>query len=601
MSTRREITFAVTPAGPTNPANGLDTQRAAFRDAARIEMGAELDLAAQADRIPISRLLSDGQAIGPLRLKRISATEAEAIPTENFSLDRSELAVGKKGTLTDKTRKKSGSLTIKSIQKDKVILKVSKVWETPSQPQFLIRDGMALTGAIYERLGHPSPAWPPVNPDPIKAEKLGSDTEGKGKNFQECLALCLAENGLAGIKGPPGTGKTYLLAWTAVLLAKQGKSVLICTTSHPATDTALEKVLTVAKETRTNPKIAKKPRTGETISEELSAAGVAEIETLKNPKLYEEHKIVGAVIASIMASIEEMPKADFILIDEAGQVPAYSACALAPAAQNMVLFGDENQLDPILVGEHHDDLESAHSAAAFLRRRLPDRTKTLLVNHRSNQHSVEHTQKNYYSDIQLEAGDHKDAKIEGGTILLNEKEIKLGGYGTNVINIGHQNRKKHAPEESEAAAKIVKALLGKTLYLPDGNRPLESQDFAVLCPNKRQAENVRRALERTLPTGTQVPECGTVHRLQGQGRPVVIFSTTASHIGYMESQAEFLFAQPLWNVATSRAVAVTYILVNLETLNEAAPQTLAGLELKCQVMKSLSEISKSSSGTQTNK
>jgi uncharacterized protein len=98
---------------------------------------------------------------------------------------------------------------------------------------------------------------------------------------------------------------------------------------------------------------------------------------------------------------------------------------------------------------------------------------------------------------------------------------------------------------------------------------------------------VLRELQTRAETKDADITCGTVHKLQGQGRHIVIFSITSSHTSYIEATSEFLFNPALWNVATSRARALCIILGNKESLTAARPKTLKGLEMKQNALKQI--------------
>ena len=91
-----------------------------------------------------------------------------------------------------------------------------------------------------------------------------------------------------------------------------------------------------------------------------------------------------------------------------------------------------------------------------------------------------------------------------------------------------------------------------------------------------------------------MPLCGTVHKLQGQGRPIVIFSITASHKAYLEKTAEFIFNPSLWNVATSRATTLCVLLGNREELRRCRPKSLKGMAVRQKALQQLEERTKPS-------
>jgi hypothetical protein len=83
------------------------------------------------------------------------------------------------------------------------------------------------------------------------------------------------------------------------------------------------------------------------------------------------------------------------------------------------------------------------------------------------------------------------------------------------------------------------------------------------------------AMRRGLPPG---PLIGTVDKLQGQERPVVIYALGVSTPDLAPRGLEFLFDLHRFNVAVSRAQARA-IVVASPALLEAVPATVRGLRL----------------------
>ncbi|MGI4829192.1 MAG: AAA domain-containing protein [Janthinobacterium lividum] len=59
----------------------------------------------------------------------------------------------------------------------------------------------------------------------------------------DAIGKALAENTITSILGPPGTGKTSVIAELAMQMTKQGKRVLISSQTNLAVDNALERLV----------------------------------------------------------------------------------------------------------------------------------------------------------------------------------------------------------------------------------------------------------------------------------------------------------------------------------------------------------------------
>jgi energy-coupling factor transporter ATP-binding protein EcfA2 len=558
--------------------NDQETNRfwESFIEAARIETNAEAEERRNLGREPLSHLIERGEAIGPL----VATTQGKQTilkgPNTGSMLNTSALkptdklcAVNAQGRVLEKNLQ--ASLEPNTITLNKTINTTEEI--------FLRTTPAAMTYKTLRRLVElqdQQAPWPPDSntkplPDP-EAQWKPDDPQAQALN-----AAC-GPSKLVYIKGPPGTGKTKTLGWAAAILAKRGHKIIVTSHSHKAVETALIACREACNQHMPGARICKKPREGTPLPQECIQNQITPEQTNKTCHIF------GCTSASLMAS--KTISTDRLLIDEAGQMAAFTAAALSGQTTHMAFFGDEDQLEPILTGEHRNQNESAQSIAQFIQKYLPKKVVTLQQNYRSNPATVAFTKTGYYPQIPLVAAPTAGGQLEENiTLTIQNKPFPLPTQGVCAIELSHQGRRNHCPEEAQATIDIIAQLLGRTIQWNNATTStLTTKDFAVLCPNRRQANTVaQKALN--LPEGGSLLTCGTVHRLQGLGRAVVILSSTASHPSYIAETAEFLYNKKLWNVGTSRGQVLCIILHNSQAIREARPKTLAGLECKDHTLK----------------
>ena len=398
--------------------------------------------------------------------------------------------------------------------------------------------------------------WPHSNEDGQHAlpRLLVSTPNASPSTARErALAACLNDfNPLLMVKGPPGTGKTHLLAEVAGTLAKNNITVMICAVAHAAVDNALSAINSAFPDIETY------------------KYGRQDKQTIVKPRVP-----FGIVIAAAQYRLKKDPVADVLLLDEAGQIPAFYAAALSRLARRTILFGDESQLPCILQGQHLPHTFGGSSAMDYLKAVLPpDYLLPLDRSHRMNRDICALIQRHFYPDIpSLQPADsaNADARListDGNNNLPSLRQIRLTHARPCLT---------HSPEEVQAVLDYVRTLLTdyQLTACPLGTRPLAPADIAILTPYRQQTQALRKALDAD-PRLKDIKLVGTVDKMQGQGAPVLIYSLATSSPDHIAAQAEWLFSSNRWNVALSRAMAHTAIIGDIQAHLSATPSTIPG-------------------------
>ncbi|MDT5218398.1 MAG: hypothetical protein QOF15_503, partial [Mycobacterium sp.] len=255
---------------------------------------------------------------------------------------------------------------------------------------------------------------------------------------------------------------------------------------------------------------------------------------------------------------------DLLVIDEAGQFCLANTIAVAPAARNLLLLGDPQQLPQVSQGTHPEPVDiSALDWLVDGRRTLPDR-------------------RGYFLDVSYRM--HPDVcaavsrlSYEGRlhSHIARTTARWLAGYapGLHVLPVDHQGNSIDCPEEAEAIVAEIGGLLGRSWTDEDGSRQLAARDVMVLAPYNAQVALIRQRLTRA---GLDHVRVGTVDKFQGGQAPVVFISMTASSIDEVPRGISFLLNRNRLNVAISRAQYAA-VIVRSEMLTQYLPATPAGL------------------------
>lgn len=179
-------------------------------------------------------------------------------------------------------------------------------------------------------------------------------------------ALDLDSSYLA-VHGPPGTGKTYTAARViAELVTEHAWRIGVVAQSHATVENLLEGVISAGLDPG---QVAKKPH-DHTAGRWQSIDGSQYTEFIRDT--------AGCVIGGTawdFANGNRVPKAslDLLVIDEAGQFCLANTIAVAPAATNLLLLGDPQQLPQVSQGTHPEPVDT--SALSWLvdgQHTLPD-------------------------------------------------------------------------------------------------------------------------------------------------------------------------------------------------------------------------------------
>ncbi|MGA8534734.1 MAG: DEAD/DEAH box helicase, partial [Candidatus Tumulicola sp.] len=264
---------------------------------------------------------------------------------------------------------------------------------------------------------------------------------------------------------------------------------------------------------------------------------------------------------------------DYLFIDEAGQVSLADALAVSACAHNVVLLGDPSQLAQVSQGVH-----PLHAGDSVLQhvlgeaQTIPEERGIFLdVSYRMHPEICA-----YVSDATYDGRLEPDPRTRLHSISVAGRQRS----GLEYLPVEHSGNASSSPEE---AARIVQEILllraGEvTDSLPPGQsgipRALTDRDVIVVTPYNAQ----RRLLTNELRKHGLAVEVGTVDKFQGREAAVVFYSMAASSGEDVPRDLQFLFERNRFNVAISRARALS-VLVCSPRLLDVACRTIEQMAL----------------------
>ncbi|WP_234786879.1 TM0106 family RecB-like putative nuclease [Mycolicibacterium monacense] len=371
-------------------------------------------------------------------------------------------------------------------------------------------------------------------------------------------ALLDLDSSYLAVHGPPGTGKTFTAAAIiATLVNTHGWRIGVVAQSHAVVENLFRGVMDAGVDAA---RVAKKRGHGDdanwTVLEEAGFPGfVAD----------RDGCVIGGT-AWDFANGNRIPRGclDLLVIEEAGQFCLANTIAVAPAAANLLLLGDPQQLPQVSQGTHPEPVDT--SALGW----LVDGAHTLSA------------ERGYFLDVSWRMHPavcaavsrlSYDGRLQSNEAVTTARTLEGWSPGVHEVTVPHDGNATESPEEADAIIARIGRLLGSVWTDEKGSRPLAQDDVMVVTPYNAQVVLLRQRLDAERLTDVRV---GTVDKFQGQQAPVVFISMVASSIDDVPRGISFLLNRNRLNVAISRAKYAA-VVVRSEALTEYLPSTPKGL------------------------
>ena len=365
------------------------------------------------------------------------------------------------------------------------------------------------------------------------------------------------------IQGPPGSGKSTIGSQVICDLLGSGKRVAVTSTSHNAIHTLLHKVEACATENKLQFSGLYKHSDSDE-SEYKSRVPGNFIRSTDDNAEFDGGSYGLAGGTAWLLTREELDGAfDYLFIDEAGQVALADALALSTCAKNIVLLGDPSQLAQVSQGR-----QPLHVGDSVLQHLLgedqtvaPHRGIFLDVSYRMEPEICA-----FVSGAMYEQRLKPAPQTAMHAIRLPANELQ----GLFYAPLEHAGNSSSSPEEADEVVRTILLLrqYGEVVdSLPRENagvaRPLTDRDVIVVTPYNAQRRLIR---QRLLNAGLDV-RVGTVDKFQGEEAPVVFYSLATSSGDDIPRNVGFLFERNRFNVAISRARAMSVLVCSPRLLD----------------------------------
>ncbi|MCA9468965.1 MAG: AAA family ATPase, partial [Nitrospira sp.] len=374
----------------------------------------------------------------------------------------------------------------------------------------------------------------------------------------------LMNGGCLVIQGPPGTGKTFTASQVITSLLTSGNKIGIASNSHKAVMNLLAACGDVAK-------VGGFQLHGIKVGGEAndpvlgSHPGVQYVPDAGQAQQVYANGVIGGT-AWLFTRPEWEGALDFLFIDEAGQVALANAIAMARCAKNLVLLGDQMQLEQPVQGSHPGDaglsalqyalknLEASRPDSPVMHPVVPPDYGLFLGESRRMHPAV----CRFISESMYEGrlSSHPDCARQKIVVSSGANSLITKESGIVFSGIEHDGNIQQSDEEVDRVTAIFRELHNRLYTAKDGlTRLLALDDFLFIAPYNAQV----RALQAALPPGARV---GSVDKFQGQEAPVCILSLCSSYGEYGSRGLAFILDRNRVNVAISRAQCLAVVVAD---------------------------------------
>ena len=406
--------------------------------------------------------------------------------------------------------------------------------------------------------------------------------------------------------GPPGTGKTYLLAWMLIGLAAAARRanrplrILVSAATHRAIVNVLARIARELEAAGIQPPLRAVKLAGRGSEADADLEGTA-VEVIRDddlPKVLAESVqtgepvLVGSTVWSLWKQMKAIDKGarddgsegipvrplfDVVVIDEASQMKVPDALIALSSIRRggrVILAGDDRQLPPILHGRYPPDetlFGSAftHFAGRFGRLALRESRRMNRALVRWPRHlfypgfvSRDAERRLVVAPDAVDLTDPLDALL-WDTFLRPEDAVVLATYSgvrataRNAFEARLVARIAHLARDG-----MVDPATGAA-YTPE---ILRSHGLAVISPHRAQNSAILGELTAGCWPRETLPVVDTVERMQGNERELVLVSYAVADGEYVEREAEFLLNPNRFNVSITRPRSKLIVFVSDDIL-----------------------------------
>lgn len=361
------------------------------------------------------------------------------------------------------------------------------------------------------------------------------------------------------IQGPPGAGKTFTAEHVIQALLADNKRVGILSNSHSAIMNLMAPLLDIVKDKN----IAKVGGLGDNQQERDEKYPKEQFPNFTyrpsfkftKGQSYHSFDLIGATAYALCDDEAWNNPLDYLFIDEASQVSLAHLVGISGAARNIILMGDQMQLEQPTQGAH------------------PGKAGLSCLQYFLGEHAVVPEELGIFlertfrmhpnvceplSQVVYEGKLASDVATANQAVIISKPDLIHLQNGVLWLPVEHVGNTQCSQEEADHIKKLIAELLTGTFQdKHQQNRPMTENDILVVAPYNMQVN----LLKEQLPDGIRV---GTIDKFQGKEAPVVIVSMGVSDVNDSGRGLDFVFDINRLNVAISRAKALALIVSNTD-------------------------------------
>lgn len=392
------------------------------------------------------------------------------------------------------------------------------------------------------------------------------------------------------IEGPPGTGKTHLLACMLIALILQAQQtgrplrIVVSALTHQAIDNVLLKVQQLLTEPFAQHFSGRCLKWGRRPSFAPDQDNATALTYIDNPEeiLQTSYLILGATGYGLYNLFDSQSGAfpaffDWVIFDEASQVIVPQAMLSLLYGKGQYIFcGDTQQLPPVILGPQNSDDDSVpcRSILSHLHDAY-DASPRVRLNetYRLNRELCQLPSRLWYQGDLRPTSTIADARLVLPAVQHDDLSDAILSPDHPVTLVLADHESDH--QQSMAEVEIIASLATRLLL----DHALTPERLAIVAPHRAQNNAIAQHLAHLLlqrdEEAINLPVIDTVERLQGAERDVILFSLTTSDPDHRDSP--FLNNPNRFNVAITRA-RHKLIVVGSTTFFTQIPTTEAGLQ-----------------------
>jgi DNA replication ATP-dependent helicase Dna2 len=450
----------------------------------------------------------------------------------------------------------------------------------------------------------------PLDADAAAAEVLAPASARLGRevlNAEQTAAWRAAfSDAVSVVWGPPGTGKTYLLAWMLIGLAAAAKRagrpmrILVAAATHRAIVNVIARIARELESAGIDPPLRAVKLAGRGSEADADLAGLR-AEVIEDDRLRQvldeamqanEPVVAGSTVWSLWKQMKAIdrdarddgsegvpvrPLFDVVVIDEASQMKVPDALIALSSIRRggrVILAGDDRQLPPILHGRYPRDETLFGSAFTHFADRFG--RHALRESRRMNRALVRWPRRLFYPGFVSMEAERRLAFDAGAVDLSDPLDALLWDAFLRpddaVVLATYAGVRATARNAFEAGlvARIARLARAGMIDPATGQRftaeALRSRGLAVISPHRAQNSAILGELTAGGWPRDELPVVDTVERMQGNERELILVSYAVADPEYVEREAEFLLNPNRFNVSITRPRAKLVVFVSDDVL-----------------------------------